>query len=148
LALREAQLVGRRERRRLARCFERVLTEDVRRRAPSSSAPIDHDAVTVARPVLTEIILGLFSSEAVEARGVALGWRLLTDACSPLYASRGDWTYDRDRLWHEALFVLVALRPSATTGSPEPVGCPQPWAGDDGMHAQSECTLRDVSRGQ
>jgi hypothetical protein len=66
--------------------------------------------VEVAKPVLTELILTLLSSEAVEARGVVLGWRLLTDPCSPIYAPQGR-SVDLDRLCHESLPVLFALRP-------------------------------------
>ena len=59
--------------------------------------------------MFTEIILTLLSSEAVEARGVVLGWRLLTDPLSPIYAPRVR-SVDLDHLWTEALAVLIALR--------------------------------------
>ena len=59
--------------------------------------------------MLTEIILTLLSSEAVEARGVVLGWRLLTDPFSPIYAPQVR-SVDLDRLLTEALAVLFALR--------------------------------------
>ena len=52
--------------------------------------------------MFTEIILTLLSSEAVEARGVVLGWRLLTDPFSPIYAPQVR-SVDLDRLWTEAL---------------------------------------------
>jgi hypothetical protein len=71
--------------------------------------PVDHEAVRVAKPVLTELILTLRSSDPVEARGVALGWRLFTDACSPIYEPPGSG--DLDRLWYESLGLLFALRP-------------------------------------
>lgn len=116
LALREAQLVGRRDRRRLAFRFERILTQRPRPAGPSSAVPIDHRAVEAAKPVLTELILTLLSSEAVEARGVVLGWGLLTDPCSPIYAPQGR-SVDVQRLRYEAHAVLFALRPLATIGS-------------------------------
>ena len=71
---------------------------------------IDSRAVETARPVLTELVLCLRSSEAVAARGVVLGWRLLTDPSSPVYASPGGFAKP-DRLWHESFAVLLALRP-------------------------------------
>ena len=72
---------------------------------------VDVGAVEVARPVFTELILCLRSSEAVAARGVVLTWRLLTDATSPVYAPPPGQFADPDRLWHESLAVLFALRP-------------------------------------
>jgi hypothetical protein len=71
--------------------------------------PLDHEAVRVAMPLLTELILALRSSDPVEARGVALGWRLFTDVCSPIYKPPGSG--DLDRLWYESLGLLFALRP-------------------------------------
>jgi hypothetical protein len=111
--LREAQLISRRERRRLARRLEEVLAARTPQRAPSSAIPIDHRAVEVARPILTELILSLRSSEPVEARGVVLGWRLLTDASSPIYAPPGGGPGNPDGLWYESQVVLFALRPLA-----------------------------------
>jgi hypothetical protein len=111
LALREAQLVGSHERRRLATRLEGILTERARAVFPTSAVPIDHKAVGVAKPVLSELILSLRSSEAVEARGVVLAWRLLTDAASPIYAPPGGQAGDVDRLWHESWTVLFALTP-------------------------------------
>jgi hypothetical protein len=69
--------------------------------------------VEAARPILTELILSLRSSEAVEARGVALGWRLLTDPTSPVYAPPRAESVASDRLWHASLSVLLALQPLA-----------------------------------
>jgi hypothetical protein len=111
LALREAQLVGRRERRRLALCFQEILVHGARPAALSSAAPVDHRAVEVARPIITELILTLLSSEAVEARGVVVGRRLLTDPCSPLY--KQGQSVRTDRLSYETLAVLFTLRPLA-----------------------------------
>src|SRR6266545_4123390 len=56
LALREAQLIGPRQRRRLARRLEGILADRPRPRAPSSAIPIDDTAVSIAKPVLTEIV--------------------------------------------------------------------------------------------
>jgi hypothetical protein len=64
----------------------------------------------VAKPLLTELILTLRSSNPVEARGVALGWRLFTDVCSPIYEPPGG-SGAIDRLWYESLTLLFALRP-------------------------------------
>jgi hypothetical protein len=77
--------------------------------------------VEVARPVLTELILSLRSSEVVEPRGVVLAWRLLTDAGSPIYEAPGGRSGDPDRLWHESLVVLFALRPLVAPKTKEPL---------------------------
>jgi hypothetical protein len=114
LALREAQLVGPRERQRLARRLERILTEGPHPSAASSAIPIDHEAVRVAKPVLTEVILSLHSSEAVEPRGVVLGWRLVTHGSSPLYAPNRPSPSELDCLRYAATSVLVALQPILT----------------------------------
>ena len=74
---------------------------------------IDVGAIEVARPLLTELVLSLRSSEGVAPRGVVLGWRLLTDPTSPVYAPPLGKFADPDRLWHQSLAVLFALRPLA-----------------------------------
>jgi hypothetical protein len=130
LALREAQLVRPRERRRLALRFERILAQRARPVGPSSAVPVDHRAVEIAKPVLIELILALRSSGRVEARGVALGWRLLTDPCSPIYRQQGR-SFDLDHLCHESLSVLFALQPLA--GHDWAQACPA----DDGRPAAS-----------
>jgi hypothetical protein len=112
LALREAQLVSSQERARLARRLEQVLLDASPRGTLGGVIRVDVNAVEVARPVLTELVLSLRSSEAVAARGVVLAWRLLTDPTSPVYVPPGQFA-DPDRLWHESLAVLVALRPLA-----------------------------------
>jgi hypothetical protein len=119
-ALREAQLIAQHERRRLALRFERILRNEARPRGPSSAAPIDYGAVQVAKPVLVEIVLSLLSSEAVTARGVALGRRLLTDPCSPIYAPEEGRTGGGERLWRSSITVLLALGPveGAHAGAP------------------------------
>jgi hypothetical protein len=111
LALREAQLVSSRERTRLARRLEQVLVDASPLGTPSGVVRIDVGAVDVASPVLTELILSLRSSEEVAARGVVLAWRLLTDPTSPVYVPPLGQFADPDRLWHESLVVLFALRP-------------------------------------
>jgi hypothetical protein len=111
LALREAQLVSSRERTRLARRLEHVLVDASPLGTLSGVVRVDVGAVEVARPVLTELILSLRSSEAVAARGVVIAWRLLTDATSPVYVPPAGQFSDPDRLWHESLAVLFALRP-------------------------------------
>jgi hypothetical protein len=112
LALREAQLVSSRERTRLARRLEEVLMDASPLGTLGGVIRVDISAVEVARPVLTELILSLRSSETVAARGVVLAWRLLTDPTSPVYVPPGQLA-DPDRLWHESLAVLFALRPLA-----------------------------------
>jgi hypothetical protein len=111
MTLRKAQLVDG-ARRGLARRFEGILAERAPPKGPSSAVPIDHQAVSVAKPVLIEIILSLHSSEAVDPRGVVLGWRLLTDPCSPIYVQPGGPSGNSARLLYESVLVLVALRPS------------------------------------
>jgi hypothetical protein len=114
LELRAAQLVSHAERTQLARRFEEVLAGGKRTPWPwPSSIPVvvDRQVVEVARPILTELILSLRSADPVEARGVLLGWRLLTEATSPVYTPLRVRPGDPDRLWHEVLAVLFALRP-------------------------------------
>jgi hypothetical protein len=110
LALRQAQLVSSRERTRLASSLERVLVDASPAGMLGGVVRIDVGAVEVAKPILTEVVLSLRSSEAVAARGVVLGWRLLTEPRSPVYAPPGELA-DPDRLWHESFTVLFALRP-------------------------------------
>ena len=78
----------------------------------SSTAPLDCRAVAIASPVLTDLILLLRSPQAVEARGVALGWRLLTDPGSPLYERDEPGPSVGACLWRESLAVLEALKPA------------------------------------
>ncbi len=113
LALRESQLVELRQRRRLARRLEEAVATSARTPAPSSTAPIDRRAVEIAGPVLTDLIVLLRSGQAVEARGVALGWRLLTDPASPLYEPEERGSSGGRRLKQQSLAVLRALRPAS-----------------------------------
>jgi hypothetical protein len=112
LALRQAQLVEARRRRRLAARLEDVVAAPSPSPATSSKAPVDGWAVRVASPVLTDVILLLRSPEAVEATGVALAWRLLTDPGSPLYEVEEQGSSKGERLWRESSAVLEALRPA------------------------------------
>jgi hypothetical protein len=114
LALRESQLVDVRQRMRLARRLEEALATSTRTTAPSSTAPIDRRAVEIARPILTDLILLLRSRQALEARGVALGWRLLTDPASPLYEPEERGSSGGRRLRRQSLAVLRALRPASS----------------------------------
>jgi hypothetical protein len=118
LELRQAQLTGRRQRTRLAIRLEEVLTARAAPVAPSSAAPVDLEAVEAARPMLTELVLSLRSSEAVDARGVVLGRRLLTDPVSPVYAAPNGRPAGGERLAYAALSVLLALGPVAPDGIP------------------------------
>jgi hypothetical protein len=110
LALREAQLVEERRRRRLAARLEDVVAAPLRSPGTSSRAPVDRPAVGVASRVLTDIILLLRSQQAVEARGMVLGWRLLTDPGSPLYELEEHGSSGGERLWRESFAVLEAMR--------------------------------------
>jgi hypothetical protein len=110
--LREAQLVDARRRTRLAARLEDVVAAPSRSVATSSKAPVDGPAVGVATPVLTDVILLLRSPEDVEARGMVLGWRLLTDPGSPLYEVEERGSSRGERLWRESFGVLEALKPA------------------------------------
>jgi hypothetical protein len=110
LALRESQLVDARQRRRLAARLEEVVEAPERPRT-GSTVPIDRRAVAIATPVLADLILLLRSRHAVEARGMARGWRLLTDPGSPVYEADDDGSSPGARLWRESLAVLEALSP-------------------------------------
>jgi hypothetical protein len=112
LALREAQLVDARQRRRLATRLEEVVAEVARPRVPDSAAPVDRPAVAIASPVLSAVIALLRSPETVEARGMALGWRMLTDPGSSLYEPAERGSSGGARLWRESSAVLRALRPA------------------------------------
>jgi hypothetical protein len=113
-----------RERERLALCLARVRA--ARRRfggAMSSAVPLDLRAVAIAKPVLAELIRSLNSSEAVKPQGMVLGWRLLTEPGSPLYASPGGRPQDPDRLWYAVLSLLFTLRPLTSAARPTAEGC-------------------------
>jgi hypothetical protein len=113
MILRRAQLAGPEGRRRLSRRLEEVLAAPLARPAASSAVPVDRDAVEIAKPVMRELILRLRSPNPVEARGVALGWRLLTDPVSPIYLQDGGSTPDAGRLRYQSLATLRALQPPA-----------------------------------
>jgi hypothetical protein len=117
LLLRETQLVEPRRRKRLAKRLEEVVAVPVRRPGTSSRAPVDRRAVAVASPVLTDLILLLRSPQPVEARGMALGWRLLTDPASPLYEPEERESSRGRRLWGQSLAVLQALRPTSAVAA-------------------------------
>lgn len=112
VALRRAQLVSSRERTRLARRLERVLVDASAPGMAGGVVSVDAGAVEAERPALIELVLSLRSSETVLARGMVLGWRLLTDPRSPVYALPGGCA-NPDRLRRESLAVLFALRPAA-----------------------------------
>jgi hypothetical protein len=108
LQWREAQLTSTRERARLAARIEHVLAERPQTGVSSSAVPVDHAAIELAEPVLRELVFRLRSPEPVEPRGMVLGWRLLTDACSPIYAHRGEEPWHAD-LPYAADCILLAL---------------------------------------
>ncbi|MFL5825499.1 MAG: hypothetical protein ACJ76V_03140 [Thermoleophilaceae bacterium] len=56
------------------------------RRGPNAVAPIDYEAVLLAREDLLTLAGQLAIADHVSVRGVALVRRLLTEGLSPLYA--------------------------------------------------------------
>ena len=112
LALRESQLIEPRRRRQLATRLEEVVEAPKRSRRSGATAPVDRRAVQAARPVLADLVDLLRSSERVEPRGMALGWRLLTDPGSPLFEAEESGPSEGARLWRESLDVLRELRPA------------------------------------
>jgi hypothetical protein len=112
LALREAQLIEARQRRRLATRLEEVVAESARPRVPDSAAPLDRRAVAIASPVLSDLIVLLRSPASVEGRGMALGWRMLTDSGSSLFEPAERGFSGGARLLRESSAVLQALSPA------------------------------------
>lgn len=112
LALREAQLVAIAQRRRLATRLEEVLATPSPPRGSASTVPVDRGGVERARPVLADVVDLLRSSSAVAPRGMAMGWRMLTEPGSSLYESGERETNGGDRLRREALTVLEELGPA------------------------------------
>jgi hypothetical protein len=111
--LRRAQLAGPDARTRLSRRLEDVLAAPPDRRAAGSALLVDRGSVEIAKPVMRELILRLRSQDPVDARGVALGWRLLTDPLSPIYLQDGGRSDNAERLRYESLATLRALQPPA-----------------------------------
>jgi hypothetical protein len=87
LALRAAQLLRPRYRRRLAAAVEHLVDEVDAHWGPrlSSAVPFRHDQVAEARGTLLSLAQVLRASEGVQPRGVAMVWQLLSDPASPLY---------------------------------------------------------------
>jgi hypothetical protein len=112
LALRESQLVEPRRRRQLATRLEEVVQAPKRPRRSGARAPVDRRAVEAASPVLADLADLLRSSDRVEPRGMALGWRLLTDPGSPIYEAEESGPSEGARLWRVSLDVLEELRPA------------------------------------
>ena len=80
---------------------------------PDSGAPVDRWAVAIASPVLSDLIVLLRSPDAVEARGMALAWRMLTDPASSLYEPAEHGSSKGERLWRESSAESSqALRPA------------------------------------
>jgi hypothetical protein len=87
LALRAAQLVRPRHRRRLARCAERLVADYDAGTGwrLTASVPFVREQVAEARGTLLELAAVLRGDVPVAARGVALLAELLTDSSSPVY---------------------------------------------------------------
>lgn len=82
-----------------------VAAADAGPRGLSAAAPVASAAVAEARPELEAVIAELRDAPEVNAQGVALARRLLTDAGGPLYAPG-----DAARLRRSAERALEALR--------------------------------------
>src|SRR5690349_610557 len=85
LERRARQLVSRRSRRRLVHGLERALAPPPDRPSFSSAVSPNWQAVKAARPALEQLAAVLRARNRVQARGVVLTHRLLTDPCSALY---------------------------------------------------------------
>jgi hypothetical protein len=92
LALRAAQLVRPRHRRRLARCAERLVAEYDAGSGwrLTASVPFVREQVGEARGTLLELATVLRGDGPVDPRGVALFAQLLTDSSSPVYVRRAN----------------------------------------------------------
>jgi hypothetical protein len=106
LALRSTQLVSGRTRERLASALERVCSRpNDGPPAISAAVPVDVEAVDVARPALEQLGAALRSATAVDARGVALTRRLLTEPPSALFRPQSS-----EALYEAAREALLALK--------------------------------------
>lgn len=86
LALRAAQLLRPRNRRRLAASLERLIEElDADRDWFSAAIPFLRDQVAEARGTLLSLARALRVAERIQPRGLAMVDRLLRDPDSPLY---------------------------------------------------------------
>jgi hypothetical protein len=105
LALRAAQIVGKRNRIALADSLEDVLHRSAsgRRRRSSSPSLATRDVRACSAPLLGLALL-LRSDGQVGVRGVALTQRLLSDGTGPLYVYGRD-----DQLWRALREASAAL---------------------------------------
>jgi hypothetical protein len=95
LALRARQLTGKRTRRMLARTLRRTVAEARRPARTRSAVPIiDRGAVLEAEAAIEEMVERLLAPQSVQAQGMALLERIVTnaDGISPLYvgSARGE----------------------------------------------------------
>jgi hypothetical protein len=89
LALRARRVISVAERRKLARCWIKVLEQAHRHPVPRSPrAPLRRTAVLAARPDLQAMISILDSGLPIDARGAAMAGSLLRDGTGPLYNHR------------------------------------------------------------
>lgn len=98
LALRAQQLTSRRTRRVLARTLRRTVADARRPARTRSAVPIfDRCAVLDTRAAIAEMIERLLAPRPVQAHGMALLERIITnaDGSSPLYNSRQPGTLRR-----------------------------------------------------
>lgn len=125
LALRAEQLVSRSERDRLARSLERMLelaghpTESKTvRTAPvlSSRVPLQATEIRACAGDFDALVSRLRGDEPIDAQGVVMARRLISDGASPLYYRRNPVT-----LRHAVRSARLALEP---VSAPVPVEMP------------------------
>jgi hypothetical protein len=112
LDARARRLTRARYRRRLARSVQR-LVRDLDRggdRGASSAVPVRRERLARARGILLSVAGALRDVDPIEARGVAMTLRLMTDARSPLYEGSGE-----------------ALRRAAEVTLDHLIACSHPW---------------------
>jgi len=71
----------------------------------SAAAPLDREAVELARPALAQLAAALHADDEISVRGVALTRLLLTEPSSALHAPD-----HREQLYEAARQALLALR--------------------------------------
>jgi hypothetical protein len=108
LARRARQLTSRRRRRALANGIRNLVNaaeEPVR--ALSAAAPVQRREILHERGFLLQLAIDLESDDELNARGIALIERLLTDGASPVYSPLPAGTL-RDALTHAHAALFLA----------------------------------------
>lgn len=105
LALRARQLTSESYRRTLADGLDEVVeVAEGRAQRPRAAVPLARREVRAARGALLELAEALRRARPVEAAGVVLAVRLLSDGTGPLYRES-----QTDGLWHAARAATAAL---------------------------------------